>query len=133
MGAACDDVIANLWDEVENDPDGEDGKPILQEYTYTLQENASRVEHYSEKDIDVSDVETWASKNFDSFKAAMQVIKGDTRSVCVSGQESGSDDEQLGALLTTNMVIKALSPPPQAPTAVGAPVCFDRNVPTGAH
>jgi len=137
--AACDNVTLNLWEEVGNDPDGEDGEDIMEEVTYRLQGHSTYIHHYSEKDTEVSAVETWASRDFNKRKAAMQVMnglvqqEGGTKSDSISAQASDSDDELLGKLFATSTVINAISPPPHAPTSVGALACSDKNVPTQAN
>lgn len=137
--AICDNVAISLYDGKENDPNSEDGEHIMEEVTYELVEPITCVQHHSEKDTEDSTVETWASMNFNKRKAAVQVMKGwvqqegCTESASISTQASQSDNMQLGELLATSTVIHAISPPPHAPTTVGAPVCFDKNVSAQAH
>merc|ERR1712007_158871 len=115
------------------------GEHTIEEVTYRVDEQAALVQHYSEKDTEVSTVETSASMNFNNRKAAMQAMNGlvqpeeGTGSANIPVQESDCEDEQLSEHLPTSTVINAISPPPHAPTAVGASACFDKNAPTQAN
>lgn len=140
--ATCDGTEGLcLWEEATNDPDSveSDGEHILEEVTYRLHEDAARVQHYSETDIDVSSVETWASMNFNRRKAGLQLMNGLTQQ---DGGSVGADSistresDSLGLCcepVAATMAIRAISPPPHALTPVGVPAAFDRKAPAQAQ
>merc|ERR1712137_131244 len=138
--AACDATEGlNLWVEVEATNNTVVAEPLLEEVTYRLREDVPRIQQHNDKEIDVSSVETWESMNFNRRKAAMQRMNGlterEANAVGADGISTRGSDflDRCSGPIAASTVIRAISPPPHAPTPVAISDNVNRKVLTQAQ